>query len=68
MVVWGAADALVGVPDCTTDLFHTAWFGKKRVFAAALERAKHGNLFAAQKQSVCCPDAKMAVCGKCETT
>ena len=42
--------------------------GSAKKFLLALERAKHGNLFAAQKQSVCCPDAKMKACGKCETT
>ena len=61
-----AASALVHVQNCTTGVFHTAWFGKKG-FAAALERAKHVNLSAAQKQSVCCPAAKMTVYGKCET-
>ena len=40
---------------------------QKKVFAAALECAKHGKLFAAQKQSVCFPDPKTTVCGKCET-
>ena len=38
--------------DCIVSLFQSAWFGVF-VCAAALERAKHGNLFAEQKQSVC---------------
>ena len=29
-LVWRAANALVHVQNCNTDLFHTAWFGKKR--------------------------------------
>ena len=35
---------------------------------AALARATHGNLFAAQKQSMCYPDDQTAVCGKYEIT
>ena len=50
-LVWSGANALVCVHNGTIDAFHTAWFGKK-VFVPALEHANHGNLFAAQKQSV----------------
>ena len=56
---------MVHVQECIMSVFQSAWFGKKN--AAALGRAKHGNLFAAQKQSLCCSDAKMAVYGECET-
>ena len=45
---------------------------QKKVFAVALdsksECAKHGKFFAAQKQSVCSPDAKTTNYVKWETT
>ena len=41
-------------------VFQSAWFGNS-VFAAALECAKHGKLFAAQKPSVCGSGAILTV-------
>ena len=66
-LVWSAHDELMHVHDCIMSVFQSAWFGNFFI-TAALECAKHGELFAAQKQSACCPNAKTTVCGKCETT
>ena len=59
-LVWSVDDELVHVQDCTMSVFQSAWFGKK-MFAAALERAKRGNCWRAQKPSVCGSDTMMTV-------
>ena len=65
-LVWSANDGLVRVQDCIMSVFQSAWFGKNSFGYSP--RARQAREFARseKKQSVCCLDAKMAVCGKCE--
>ena len=57
-LVWSVHDELMYVHDCIMSVSSPHGSAKKN---AALECAKHGKLFVAQKQSVCCSDAKTTV-------
>ena len=60
-LVWCAHDEFMHVHGCIVSIFQSAWFGQKKKIAAALECAKHGKLFGAQKASVCGSDTILTV-------
>ena len=66
-LIWNADDGMVRVQDCIMSVFQSAHCSAFVLSCTALGRANHRNLLAAQKQSMCCPNAKMMVCEKCET-
>ena len=41
-LVWTLHDESVHAQDCITSFFQSAWFGKKKVFAATLGRPNRG--------------------------
>ena len=63
-LVWSVHGESVHVHGCTTSFFHSAWFGRKNIFAATLERANARQLFAAQKPGVRGYEVIMRVCGE----
>ena len=67
-LAWSADDGLLQMHDCIMSVFQSAWFGKKRFCYSPRARQAWEFVSSAKKQSVCCSDAKIAACGKRETS